>query len=82
MKRISYATWLIEGPAGRVLVRRISVRHYVVGNASRPLMPGFFCRKFRLKRDAVALAKDMAGVNKRANQQNQQISLECQQSAP
>jgi hypothetical protein len=60
MTRVSYATWAIEGPKGRVLVRRVG-RSYLVGHASRPLIPSFFTRKFRKKYEAVILAQTMVG---------------------
>jgi hypothetical protein len=59
--RISYATWAIEGPKGRVLVRRLGRRAYLVGHAQRPLLPKFFTRQFRTKYEAVILAHTMAG---------------------
>lgn len=62
MTRVSYATWAVDGPKGRVLIRRINNKNYVVGHAARPILPGFFSMKSRLKRDALDLAQKMAGI--------------------
>jgi hypothetical protein len=61
MHRVSYATWMIEGPKGRVLVRRLGRCNYLVGHTARPLIPGFFTRRFRKKYEAVILAQAMVG---------------------
>jgi hypothetical protein len=62
MTRVSYATWAIDGPKGRILVRRLARQSYLVGHAGRPLIPRFFTRKFRTKTEAITLAQTMAGV--------------------
>lgn len=82
MRRISYTTWAVDGPKGRVIVRRIANRYYIVGRPNRMLTPGFFCRRFYLKSSAIELAEEMAGSFQRANQQTPHMAAECQQSAP
>ena len=79
MTRVSYTTWAIDGPKGRVIVRRIAYRYYIVGRPNRLLIPGFFCRRFYLKSLAIELAEEMAGLFQRANQQSPHMAAEYQQ---
>ena len=63
LRRHSYSTYCVDGPNGKVLIRR-NGRKFLVGWANRPLFPGFFCREERLLRDARALAERLAGVKR------------------
>lgn len=71
-QRYSFATWLVTGPKGRVLVRRIAKRYWIVGWEGRPMTPGFFTERVYLKRDAIAFAERLAGnrVLRRASPEN------------
>jgi hypothetical protein len=59
LKRWSYATYMVEGHGRIILIRRNGRRHYLVGDAKRPLLPGFFAIKCRRLTDAVEFARKL-----------------------
>lgn len=61
-KRVGYSTWAIDGPHGRVLIRRLANQQYLVGRPEWMMTPKFFTSQFRIKAEAVALAQKMAGI--------------------
>lgn len=59
LKRWSFATYAVEGGGRTILIRRNGRRHYLVGDAAKPLLPGFFAIECRRLTDAVEFAKKL-----------------------
>lgn len=60
LKRDGLYGYRVDGPRRSVVIRR---HHsgFIAGDADRPLVPGFFCQRFRRLRDAAGYAHDWAG---------------------